>query len=134
MKSSRLFLVTASTFGFLGVALGAFGAHSLKSSLSSEMLSVFETGVRYQMYHAFGLFVAALALQSRESRKIRTAGLLFVAGVILFSGSLYVLAITGILGLGIITPAGGVCFLAGWATMAWGFWERATTHAKDAET
>jgi uncharacterized membrane protein YgdD (TMEM256/DUF423 family) len=124
MKSSGIFLVLASIFGFLGVALGAFGAHALKSSLSSEMLGVFETGVRYQMYHAFGLFAAALALQSAENRKVRFAGWLFVAGIILFSGSLYVLAVTGVRVFGIITPFGGVCFLAGWASLAWGFWER----------
>lgn len=114
-------MVIASVFGLTGVALGAFGAHTLKSTVSSEMLSVFETGVRYQMYHAFALFIVAWVLQSSQSRRFEVSAWFFVVGVVLFSGSLYVLALTGIRGLGIITPIGGLAFLAGWLTLTLGF-------------
>jgi uncharacterized membrane protein YgdD (TMEM256/DUF423 family) len=124
MQGSRKFMVIASVFGLTGVALGAFGAHTLKSDVSSEMLSVFETGVRYQMYHTFALFVAAYVLQSKQTKKLEIAAWLFVAGVILFSGSFYVLAVTGIRSVGIITPFGGLSLLGGWLMMTLGFLER----------
>jgi uncharacterized membrane protein YgdD (TMEM256/DUF423 family) len=124
VTSSRKFLRIAAAFGFTGVAFGAFGAHALRSTISTEMLSVFETGVRYQMYHAFALFVAAWFLQTSQSSKFEIAAWLFVAGVILFSGSLYALAMTGIHSLGFITPFGGLSFLAGWLVLGLGFWEK----------
>ncbi len=115
----RTFLRIGSVLGFLGVTFGAFGAHALKSRLSPEMLGVFETGVRYQMYHAFAiLIVAALLGQRSGARVLSTAGWLFAAGVLLFSGSLYALALTGTGILGIITPIGGLLFLGGWACLA----------------
>lgn len=107
--------------GALGVGLGAFGAHGLRSRLSPDMLAVFETGVRYHLYHALALIMAALVLgreQFQGSRLVTASGWLFVAGIVLFSGSLYVLAVTGIRGLGAITPLGGVAFLLGWALLA----------------
>lgn len=124
MPESRKFMVIASVFGLTGVALGAFGAHSLKSAISSEMLSVFETGVRYQMYHSFALYVVSWALQSKRSTKFLVAAWSFVAGVILFSGSLYILAMSGIRWFGIVTPIGGVSLLGGWLMATLGFLEK----------
>jgi uncharacterized membrane protein YgdD (TMEM256/DUF423 family) len=112
-----MFLFFAALFGLLGVALGAFGAHGLRTRLSPEMLAVFETGVRYQMYHALALFGTALLLPRLGGWLIVTAGWAFVAGIVLFSGSLYALALTGITTLGAITPLGGVAFLAGWGCL-----------------
>ena len=106
--------------GFLGVALGAFGAHALKASLAPDMLAVFETGVRYQMYHVFALFAAAWAWARWPSRVLAASGWLFVAGIVIFSGSLYLLALTGVRMLGAITPVGGLAFLAGWLCLAIG--------------
>jgi len=115
----RTFLLIGSVLGFLGVAFGAFGAHALKSRLSPEMLGVFETGVRYQMYHAFAVLIVAAAIgHLGGARLLVIAGWFFVAGVILFSGSLYALALTGTGTLGIITPVGGLLFLIGWACLA----------------
>ena len=115
----RTFLLIGSVLGFLGVAFGAFGAHALKARLSSDMLAVFETGVRYQMYHAFAVLIVAAAIgRLGEARPLAAAGWLFVAGVLLFSGSLYALALTGTGILGAITPFGGLLFLAGWACLA----------------
>jgi len=102
------------------VALGAFAAHGLKSTLTPEMLAVFETGVRYQMYHAFALFAAAWGFARWSARIFALAGGLFVAGIVVFSGSLYLLAFTGTRGFGAITPLGGLAFLAGWLCLAWG--------------
>jgi uncharacterized membrane protein YgdD (TMEM256/DUF423 family) len=117
----NLFGVLGAVSAFLGVALGAFGAHALKSRLSSEALAIFETGVRYQMFHALALLVVAARLPDPRGS---IAGWLFVAGTVLFSGSLYALALTGIRGLGAITPVGGLCFLAGWALLALAFARR----------
>jgi uncharacterized membrane protein YgdD (TMEM256/DUF423 family) len=99
---------------FLGVALGAFGAHGLRGRLSPEMLTVFETGVRYHFYHALGLFAVAWLSESHPSGLVTLAGWAFLFGIIVFSGSLYVLSISGVRWLGAITPIGGVGFLVGW--------------------
>ena len=115
----RMFFVVGALSAFLGVAAGAFGAHGLKSHLSDEMLSVFEVGVRYQMYHAFALMAAAWAQTKWPSVLVTTGGWLFVVGTILFSGSLYLLSVTGMRWLGMITPLGGLAFLAGWVCLAW---------------
>jgi uncharacterized membrane protein YgdD (TMEM256/DUF423 family) len=106
--------------GFLGVALGAFAAHGLKPALSPDMLAVFETGVRYQMYHAFALFAAGWGWARWQAVAFVRAGGLFVAGIVIFSGSLYLLAFTGARWLGAITPLGGLAFLAGWLCLGWG--------------
>ena len=104
----------------LAVALGAFGAHGLKDVLDSDMLLVFETGVRYQMYHALGLIaVAALAGRAHSPRTIRRGAMLLHSGIFIFSGSLYVLSLSGTKWLGAITPLGGVAFIVGWAMIAW---------------
>src|SRR5262245_8606336 len=114
----RTFLLIGSVLGFLGVTFGAFGAHALRSRLSPEMLGVFETGVRYQMYHALAVLIVAAAIgHIGASRLLVIAGWLFVSGVVLFSGSLYALTLTGVGTLGAITPIGGLLFLAGWACL-----------------
>jgi len=103
--------------GFVAVALGAFGAHALKGRLSPDMLAVFETGVRYQMYHALALLGTAACMARLEGRAVLVAGWSFTAGIVIFSGSLYALAFTGVTMLGAITPIGGVAFLAGWMAL-----------------
>ena len=102
----------------LDVALGAFAAHGLKGRLSAEMLQVFETGARYQAYHALALVAVGLIAARWPSRGVENAGWCFLAGVVLFSGSLYALALTGARRLGLVTPVGGLLFLAGWALLA----------------
>src|SRR5438132_2118660 len=114
----RTFLLVGAVLGFLGVALGAFGGHALRNRLSPEMLAVFETGVRYQMYHALAL-VAVAAIEPRmDGYLVVTAGWAFAVGIVLFSGSLYVLALTGATAFGIVTPFGGLAFIVGWAALA----------------
>jgi uncharacterized membrane protein YgdD (TMEM256/DUF423 family) len=114
----RIFLGLGAISGFVAVAAGAFGAHALKERLSAEYLAVFETAARYQMYHALALLVVALLLPLRPLGTLQWAGWLFVVGTILFSGSLYALALTGTRWLGAITPLGGIAFLAGWICLA----------------
>jgi uncharacterized membrane protein YgdD (TMEM256/DUF423 family) len=114
----RTFLLVGALAAFVGVALGAFGAHGLRTRVSSEMLAVFETGVRYHMYHAFAILIVALALARIDGWLIRAAGWLFTAGIVLFSGSLYALALSGVTILGAVTPIGGLAFLLGWACLA----------------
>ncbi|MGQ4277095.1 DUF423 domain-containing protein [Pseudidiomarina sp. E22-M8] len=116
----KLFAMLGAINMALGVILGAFGAHGLKDKLSPEMLAVFQTGVQYQIYHALGLLlVAALLLPYPQATGLRTGGWLLLAGIILFSGSLYLLALTGAKFFGPVTPIGGVCFIIGWI---WIFW------------
>jgi len=110
-----VFLVLGSIGGFLSVALGAFGAHILKQSLSADSLAVFQTGVQYQMYHALALVLVGIFTRWTDSPWLTWSGILFTAGIVLFSGSLYLLSMTGTKTLGAITPIGGICFLAGWA-------------------
>jgi uncharacterized membrane protein YgdD (TMEM256/DUF423 family) len=105
----------------IAVAAGAFAAHGLRDRLDARALEVFETGARYQMYHAFAILLVGV-LASSGARGMQTAGWLFQAGIVLFSGSLYVLALTGIKGLGAVTPLGGVAFLAGWLWLGWTAW------------
>jgi uncharacterized membrane protein YgdD (TMEM256/DUF423 family) len=115
----RTFLLIGAVLGFLAVAAGAFGAHALRSRLSPEMLAVFETAARYQMYHALALLIVASAIGHLGSARLLVlAGWCFVAGILLFSGSLYALALTGTGVFGAITPIGGLGFLAGWACLA----------------
>ena len=116
----RFFFAMGAAFALLGVAAGAFGAHALKGKLSLDMQTTFETAVRYQMYHALGLIGVAWALSQWSNAVIAAAGWLFILGIAIFSGSLYVLALSGIRWLGAITPIGGLCFIAGWACLVWG--------------
>src|SRR5262245_15383071 len=105
----RTFLLIGAVLGFLGVGLGAFGAHGLRGRLSPEMLAVFETGVRYHMYHVFAVLIVAAAIgQLGAGRLLTIAGWSFAAGILLFSGSLYALAMTGVGILGAVTPLGGL--------------------------
>ena len=114
----RLFFSLGALSAFLAVAAGAFGAHGLRARLSPGDLAIFETAVRYQMYHALGLLGVAWAAVRWPGTAPALAGWLFVAGTVLFSGSLYALALTGIRWLGAITPLGGVAFLGGWIVLA----------------
>jgi uncharacterized membrane protein YgdD (TMEM256/DUF423 family) len=114
----KTFLLIGSLAGALGVALGAFGAHGLRSRLSPDMLAVFETGVRYEMYHAVALLALAALMTRFDGWLFHLAGWAFTIGIVLFSGSLYLLALTGIRVLGAITPIGGVALILGWACLA----------------
>ncbi|MDI3373535.1 DUF423 domain-containing protein [Pseudomonas sp. V104_6] len=118
----RSFLMLAAFFGFTGVALGAFAAHGLKNRLSADYLAIFHTGVTYQLVHALALFGVALLTVHLPGRLVGWAGYLFVLGIVLFSGSLYLLTLTGISKLGMITPIGGLCFLAGWVCLGLAAW------------
>ncbi len=118
----RIFFMLGALSAFMGVAAGAFGAHVLKTRISTEMLQVFEVGVRYQMYHAFALIATAWALTKWPSSIVITGGWLFVIGTVLFSGNLYLLSLSGVRWLGAITPLGGLAFLAGWICLALGAW------------
>ena len=114
----RLLYIGVATAGLLGVALGAFAAHGLKATLAAGMLAVFETGVRYHMYHAFAVLIVAAAIgHIGNARLLVLAGWFFFAGILLFSGSLYALALTGTGIMGAITPVGGLLFLVGWACL-----------------
>src|ERR1700674_1751622 len=114
----RTFLLISALAGLLGVGFGAFGAHALRSRLSPDMQAVFETAVRYQMYHALALLAVALAVgRIGDAVLLKLAGWFFVAGIVLFSGSLYGLAMSGRTALGAITPIGGLAFLLGWVCL-----------------
>ncbi len=99
---------------FLGITLGAFGAHTLKDKISTYSIEIFKTGVLYHLIHAIGIFIVAWLTTHSYDPKVHYAGLCFLTGIFLFSGSLYLLAVTEIKGIGFITPLGGLCFLAGW--------------------
>jgi uncharacterized membrane protein YgdD (TMEM256/DUF423 family) len=114
----RVFFALGSLSGLVAVAAGAFGAHGLRSRLAPDLLAVFETAARYQMYHALALLAVAWAAGRWPGALVTWAGWLFIAGTLLFSGSLYALALTGARWLGAVTPVGGICFLAGWLCLA----------------
>jgi uncharacterized membrane protein YgdD (TMEM256/DUF423 family) len=118
----RVLLLLAALFGFTGVGLGAFAAHGLKGQLSAEYLAVFQTGVHYQMLHALALLALAALWQRLGGRLLRAAGVCFCVGILLFSGSLYALTLSGIGALGMITPVGGLMFLAGWLCLGLAAW------------
>jgi uncharacterized membrane protein YgdD (TMEM256/DUF423 family) len=114
-----LFLFLSASTALIGVGMGAFGAHGLKTVLSPEMLAVYKTGVLYQMWHALGLgLIAVFQQQTPQSKLLNWAGWLMLAGIVLFSCSLYLLAITELKWLGIITPFGGLAFLTAWLLVA----------------
>ena len=115
----RLFFAFGSGFALIAVVTGAFAAHALKSRLSPDMFQTFEVAVRYQMYHALGLIAVAWASTQWSSQLITVSGWLFVAGIVIFSGSLYILSLTGVRWLGAITPIGGAAFIIGWGCLLW---------------
>ncbi|HEY0916954.1 MAG TPA: DUF423 domain-containing protein [Solimonas sp.] len=116
--TSKLWLALGASYGFLAVALGAFGAHALKARLTPDLLAVWKTGVEYHFYHALALLaVGLLARQLQPSGALTAAGVCFALGVLLFSGSLYALALSGVRVLGAVTPFGGLLFLVGWACL-----------------
>ncbi|HVG13183.1 MAG TPA: DUF423 domain-containing protein [Flavisolibacter sp.] len=116
----KSFLLTGAILAGLGVVLGAFGAHGLKKLVGPETVSTFQTGVQYQMYHAFGLLLIAILFQQFHNTLLQWAGVFFIGGIVLFSGSLYLLSLlkakgtVGISGIGILTPIGGLLFITGW--------------------
>jgi uncharacterized membrane protein YgdD (TMEM256/DUF423 family) len=114
----KTFLLLGAVAAFLAVALGAFGAHGLRARLSPEMMAVFQTGVQYHMYHALALILVSGIMGRMSGWLIQSAGWCFAAGIVFFSGSLYLLAVTGVTTLGAVTPIGGLLFLIGWALLA----------------
>lgn len=113
-------LVVAALNGFLSVAAGAFGAHAMRGSYDPQSIGVFETGALYHMFHALAIGIAALALRGAS---INWPAWLFLVGIVLFCGSLYLMTLTGVRAIGIVTPFGGVAFLAGWAALAYAAWK-----------
>ena len=120
----RVFFAAGCVSAAVAVGLGAFAAHGLRARLVPDLLTTFEIGVRYQMYHALGLLAVGLALARCPSSAGGLAGWLFIAGTLLFSGSLYVLAFSGVRWRGAVTPLGGAAFIAGWIVLAWAVWPR----------
>ena len=122
----KIFLITGSLLGALSVALGAFGAHSLKKIVSPEAVATFETGVRYQFYHTFALLLVAVLYEKFPNKWLVWAGNSFLVGMLLFCGSLYLLTLlnatntVGLRKIGIVTPFGGLFFIAGWLLLMWG--------------
>ena len=121
---SKTIILTASVFLVLAVAIGAFGAHGLKNHLSAEMLQIYKTGVDYHFYHALGLLLVGVLSVSMPSGVLNWSALFLALGIILFSGSLYALAISGIKVLGAITPFGGLSFIAGWILLFVAVWKK----------
>ncbi len=121
---TQLFLSIASILGGLSVAAGAFGAHALREKISERSLEIFDTGARYQMYHALALLVVALLLSRTDSPPptLIASGWLFIIGIAIFSGSLYALSLTGVKSLGAIAPLGGAALMAGWGALAFAAW------------
>ncbi len=126
---SQRFLVLGAVFAGLAVAAGAFGAHALKKILDEHSLQVFDTATRYQMYHAFGLCIVAWAIDRYPGQRLEQTGWLFTLGILLFSGSLYVVSLAGVRWMGAITPIGGAAFLAGWLLLGWRIWNRTPNEA-----
>lgn len=124
--ASRPWLIAAGLFGALGVAMGAFGAHLLRPVLPLQVMAIYETAVRYHLYHALALLACAvlLGLFPERERLLRWAAWGFAAGIVLFSGSLYAMTLTDQRWLGIITPIGGLAWLAAWVLLAAAFWRR----------
>jgi uncharacterized membrane protein YgdD (TMEM256/DUF423 family) len=120
--SARTFALVGALLAFAAVAAGAFGAHALKARLPADALAVFETAVRYHLVHALALFVVAWVTTQWPGRAAGISGWLFIAGIVLFSGSLYLFVLTGHRSFGAITPVGGVSLLAGWLALAWAAW------------
>ena len=122
---AQRFLALGAILAGSGVAAGAFGAHALKEILDAPMLQVFETATRYVMYHAFGLCIVSWAIDRYPEKCLEKSGWFFIAGILLFSGSLYVVSLAGIRWMGAVTPVGGLAFMIGWLLLGWGVWRNA---------
>jgi len=122
---SQRFLGLGTVFAGSAVAAGAFGAHALKETLDAQMLQVFDTATRYQMYHAFGLCIVSWAIDRYPEQQLEQTGWLFTIGILLFSGSLYVVSLAEIRLMGAVTPIGGLAFVAGWVLFGWRIWRNA---------
>lgn len=122
LVAGRSLLVVGCGLAGLGVAAGAFGAHMLKGLLDQPMLAVYDTATRYQMYHAFGMILVGIAMRMYDDLRLASAGWLFAAGILLFSGSLYGIALFGLNWLGPFTPLGGLAFIGGWSLFGWRIW------------
>ena len=120
---SKTIILTSAVFLALAVAIGAFGAHGLKSHISAELLQSYKTGVEYHFYHALGLLLLGVMAVSNPSKYLKWSAIFLSTGILLFSGSLYLLAITGIKWMGAITPLGGISFIAGWVLLFIGVWK-----------
>ena len=121
--NARIALCSAAVFLFGAVLLGAFGAHALKAKLAPDLMTVYQTAVQYHFWHALGLLVVAVLLMHRPpSRALAASAWLLIAGLVLFCGSLYLVALTEARGFGFVTPVGGAAFLAAWAALAWAAW------------
>ena len=119
--NARICLVAASISGAIAVMIGAFTAHALKDILSSKLMAVMQTGVQYQFYHSLALLLVGLLLQQHSTVPLKVSAASFLAGIVLFCGSLYLMAFSGAHWLGIVTPVGGLAFIAGWLILAWNF-------------
>jgi len=117
--TSRTFIALGALLAFLSVGLGAFGAHAVKQSIPTDMLKIYQTAVEYQFFHALGIILTGLIYQFQPNRLIKSAGWLMFAGIIIFSGSLYILSLSGIRWLGAITPLGGTAFLLAWLILVY---------------
>lgn len=121
---SRIFLALGAVNAFLCVALGALGSHGLKSVLTANMLANFQIGVQYHFYHAIGLMLVGLTMERLpQVRALKFSGMLMMAGIVLFSGTLYIVSLTGWRGMGIVAPLGGSSFMAGWLLLAYAVWK-----------
>lgn len=121
---SRIFLALGAANAFLCVMLGALGSHGLKSILAPDILTTFQIGVQYHFYHAIGLILVGLALDRLpQARALKFSGILMMTGIVLFSGMLYVVSLTGWRGLGMVAPLGGTSYMAGWLLFAWATWK-----------
>jgi uncharacterized membrane protein YgdD (TMEM256/DUF423 family) len=121
----KLIVISGALFAFSGVVLGAFAAHVLRQRLTPDMFAIFEVGVRYHIYHALALFAVGWTITQFPESTVHFAGYFFIIGILIFSGSLYLLSLTGLRWLGAITPIGGVSFLVGWIWLAWAIWKAA---------
>jgi uncharacterized membrane protein YgdD (TMEM256/DUF423 family) len=122
--TARRFVLLGSLLAGVAVAAGAFGAHMLKSVLDQPLLAVYETAARYQMYHAIGIVLVGLAARAHDDARVAVAGWAFTAGIVLFCGSLYAVALLGVRWLGAVTPLGGVAFMIGWGLLGWRVWKQ----------
>lgn len=120
LKTSRDFILLGAISGFLSVSFGAFGAHAIKQWMSADLMSIYQTAVSYQMYHSLGLILIALVYQHHQNKLIKVAGWLMLAGIIIFSGSLYTLSLSDTRWLGAITPIGGILLLLSWLLLGLG--------------